>query len=298
MAQFDSGSASGNLNHISSKASLSERIDAHHHLWKYSHEEYPWMLHGMECIRRDFLIDELCQAMRDASIQGLVTVQARQKIVETEWLLALAAEHDFMRAIVGWVPLIDPAVESILEKHASNPKLKAVRHVLHDEPDDFYMLRPDFNAGISLLEKFGLRYDILIFERHVPQTIDFVDRHPNQIFILDHMAKPRIKDDLLCPWREHIRHLAQRENVFCKVSGMVTEADWKNWTEGDLRPYFDSVLTAFGPKRLMFGSDWPVILVACGYHRWAEIVRSWIAEMSPDEQAAILGDTAKVAYSL
>ena len=161
------------------------------------------------------------------------------------------------------------------------------------------MLRDDFNRGVSLLKNFDLQYDILIFERHLSQTIDFVDRHPNQRFVVDHVAKPRIKDRIRSPWAEQITELARRENVYCKLSGMVTEADWANWTDRDLRPYFDSVVTAFGPKRLMFGSDWPVILsVACGYKRWADLVRSWIAALSPAEQLSIMGGTAKAAYSL
>jgi len=176
--------------------------------------------------------------------------------------------------------------------------LKGIRHVLHDESDDFYMLRDDFNRGISLLNDFGLRYDILIFERHLLQTIQFVDRHPKQLFIVDHIAKPRVKDRVRSSWEAEIAELARRDNVYCKLSGMATEADWKGWTESDLRPYFDTVLAAFGPDRLMFGSDWPVILVACSYKCWADTVRSWIAELSPAEQLSIMGGTAKMAYSL
>lgn len=185
-----------------------------------------------------------------------------------------------------------------LERFSGNRKLKGIRHVLHDESDDFYMLRDDFNRGISLLNDFGLRYDILIFERHLLQTIQFVDRHPKQLFIVDHIAKPRVKDRVRSSWEAEIAELARRDNVYCKLSGMATEADWKGWTESDLRPYFDTVLAAFGPDRLMFGSDWPVILVACSYKCWADTVRSWIAELSPAEQLSIMGGTAKMAYSL
>jgi L-fuconolactonase len=185
-----------------------------------------------------------------------------------------------------------------LDKLPTQANLKGVRHVLHDEADDFYMLRDDFNRGISLLTNAGLRYDILVFDRHLPQTIRFVDRHPNQVFVLDHIAKPRIRQQLISPWAEQIRDLAQRDNVYCKISGMVTEADWHNWTPNNLRPYFDVVLNAFGPQRLMFGSDWPVLLVACDYTQWSGIVRSWINELSPAEQMAILSGTANTAYSL
>ena len=167
----------------------------------------------MDSIRRDFLVSELQQAMKEGGIDGVVTVQARQSLVETEWLLDLASRHDFMRGVVGWVPLTDPAVTTYLERYAANRKLKAVRHVLHDERDDLYILRDDFNRGIARLKELGLRYDILIFERQLPQTVEFVDRHPNQVFILDHIAKPRIKDHLLSPWREHMRDLARRPSA-------------------------------------------------------------------------------------
>ncbi len=277
---------------------LDESIDAHHHLWKYSQEQYPWMLAGMENIRRDFLIPELHSVTREAGVTGTVAVQARQTIGETEWLLGLGRDNELIRGVVGWVPLIDADVAKHLERFSGNRKLKGIRHVLHDESDDFYMLRDDFNRGISLLNDFGLRYDILIFERHLLQTIQFVDRHPKQLFIVDHIAKPRVKDRVRSSWEAEIADLARRDNVYCKLSGMATEADWKGWTESDLRPYFDTVLAAFGPDRLMFGSDWPVILVACSYKCWADTVRSWIAELSPAEQLSIMGGTAKMAYSL
>jgi len=275
-----------------------ERIDAHHHLWRYSAEDYPWMLDGMESIRRDFLVSDLKQAMQEGGIDAVVTVQARQSLFETEWLLSMARHLPVMRGVVGWVPLTDPAVVSQLERLAANPKLKAVRHVLHDESDDLYMLRTDFNRGVSLLKDFDLRYDILIFDRHLPQTIEFVDRHPNQIFIVDHIAKPKIKDHLLSPWREHMKDLAHRENVYCKLSGIVTEADWKSWTEQDLQPFIETVVDCFGPRRLMFGSDWPVALVACTYRSWIDVVERATQSFSPSERDQLFGDTAKEAYGL
>src|ERR1051326_8510498 len=275
-----------------------EYIDAHHHLWRYSEEQYPWMQAGMEGIRRDFLIADLRLVTKEAGISGTVAVQARQTIEETEWLIRLANSNELIRGVGGWLPLTKPEMGEQLDKLPTQAKLKGVRDVLHDEADDFYMLRDDFNRGISLLTKAGLRYDILVFDRHLPQTIRFVDRHPNQVFVLDHIAKPRIRQQLISPWAEQIRDLAQRDNVYCKISGMVTEADWHNWTPNNLRPYFDVVLNAFGPQRLMFGSDWPVLLVACDYTQWSGIVRSWINELSPAEQMAILSGTANTAYSL
>ena len=254
------------------------------------------MLDGMDSIRRDFLIDDLNNVRRAASVDAVVTVQARQSLQETDWLLELASHHDFMLGIVGWVPLVDANVGSVLEGYASYPKLKALRHVLHDEPDDFYMLRKDFNRGIGLLKQFGLSYDLLIFERHLPQTIEFVDRHPNQIFIVDHIAKPKIREHLIHPWRGHMEELAKRDNVFCKLSGLVTEADWAKWTEADLQPYIQIVVDSFGPERVMFGSDWPVSLVACSYRKWVEIVQHCISKLSGSEQEAIFGQTARKAY--
>jgi L-fuconolactonase len=213
-------------------------------------------------------------------------------------LLELASATSVIRGVVGWVPLTSPNVGHELEKLASHKELKAVRHVVHDEPDDFYILREDFNRGVALLKKFDLRYDILIFERHLPQTIKFVDRHPTQIFVVDHIAKPRIKDGQLEPWRTALSELARRENVYCKLSGMVTEGDWSSWTEGDLQPYVEVVLEAFGPRRIMFGSDWPVVLVASPYKRWADTVRRMIGSLLADEQYWVMGKTAVEAYQL
>ncbi len=274
------------------------RIDSHQHFWKYSAEEYAWINNPMHVLRRDFLPEHLEKEIRAAGVDGVVAVQARQTVAETEWLLNLADDYPFIRGVVGWAPLVGHNASAILERLAARPKLKGLRHVLQDEPDDRYMLRDDFNAGIAGLRRFGLVYDILIYERHLPQTIEFVDRHPNQVFVLDHIAKPRIGDHALSPWRENIRELAARENVSCKISGMVTEADHARWTERDLEPYLGTVLEAFGPRRLMFGSDWPVCLLACDYGRWLGIVSRAIQKLSGDEQARILGGTAASVYRL
>jgi len=273
-------------------------IDAHHHLWKYNDRDFVWMTGAQKVLRRDFLIPDLQQVMHESGVEGTVAVQARQMTEETAWLLELAARHPFLLGVVGWVPLIDARVDGDLERFAQSPRLKGVRHVLHDEPDDNYMLREDFNRGVSLLKKYGLRYDILVFERHLQQTLTFVDRHPGQVFVVDHIAKPRIKDKIISPWKERMHELAKRENVYCKVSGMMTEADWVHWTAEELRPYFDVVLSAFGPKRLMFGSDWPVVTVAGGYKKWMTAFLSFIRELSGDEQRAICRETAIGAYGL
>jgi len=274
------------------------KIDAHHHLWRYNARDYPWMSEAMGALRRDFLLPEFEQALGQNGIGGALTVQARQTTEETRWLLGIAQTAATIRGVVGWAPLAHPGVRDRLDEFAQNPKLKGLRHVLHDEPDDDYMLGDDFNRGLGLLKEYGLVYDILIFERHLPQTIEFVDRHPNQVFVLDHIAKPRIRNQLLSPWREWLRELARRENVYCKVSGMVTEADWDAWTPQDLAPYFDVVLSAFGPRRIMFGSDWPVLNLAASYPRWVATVQRSFAALSESEQLRIWGQTAVEAYSL
>jgi L-fuconolactonase len=273
-------------------------IDAHHHFWQYDPEQYAWIDEAKSRLRRDFLPEHLAAEIAAAGVDGVVSVQARQTVEETGWLLDFADRNEFIRGVVGWVPLVSPLVADDLGPLAGRKKLKAVRHVLQDEPDPDYMLRSDFNDGIRTLARFDLAYDILIFERQLPQVIRLVDRHPTQVFVLDHIAKPRIGEGLLSPWRETIRALARRENVYCKISGMATEADWRDWTPAQLRPYFDVVLQAFGPRRLMFGSDWPVCLLACEYGRWKELVSEFIADLSPAEQTRILGETAIEAYRL
>ena len=274
-------------------------IDAHHHLWKYSAAEYGWITPEMGVIRRDFLPQDLEPLMHHFDIGGTVVVQARQHLEETAWLLDLAEKHPLLRGVVGWVPLTDGAnVKRSLERFAGNRKLRGVRHVVHDEPDPRFILRPDFNQGVAELAGLGLRYDILIFERHLPAAIEFVDRHPQQTFILDHVAKPRIKDRILSPWDRNIKELAKRQNVYCKLSGMVTEADPRRWTPEGLQPYIDVVLAAFGPRRLMFGSDWPVMLLAGDYARWYRTVTVAIAKLSKAEQERILGGTAAEAYGI
>ncbi len=273
-------------------------IDSHHHFWRYNAQDFGWIDEPMQAIRRDFLPHDLASAIQEAGVDGVVSVQARQSLEETRWLLELAAQNSFIRGVVGWVPLVDPQVPAILEKLAAQKKLRAVRHVLQREPDDRFMLREDFNRGIAALHPLGLAYDILIFERHLPLAIEFVDRHPQQVFVLDHIAKPRIKDNVFEPWRKNIRELARRPHVYCKLSGLVTEADYTQWTEAQLRPYVETVLETFGPKRLLFGSDWPVCLVACGYARWLGLVRQWVEKLSPAEQSGILGGNATAAYRL
>ena len=273
-------------------------VDAHHHFWRYSLAEYGWIDDRMAAIRRDFLPADLQREMRAAGVDAVVSVQARQSVEETRWLLDLATQNPFIAGVVGWVPLVSPSVEALLAPFAAHPKLVAIRHVLQDEPDPRFMLRADFQAGIRSLRAFNLTYDILIYERLLPQTIELVDRHPEQPFVIDHIAKPLIKERTIEPWARGMRELGRRPHVCCKLSGMVTEIGRPHWSIADLRPYVDVVLDAFGPERVLFGSDWPVCLVACGYPRWMEIVQELIAPLSPTERAAILGENARRVYRL
>ncbi len=272
-------------------------IDAHHHFWKYDPVEYGWIGEDMRAIRRDFLPADLAAVIQTAGVDGVVSVQARQSLVETEWLLDMAQRHDFIKGVVGWVPLVAADVAATLEGLQGNSKLKAVRHVLQGESDD-YMLRDDFNRGVDCLRALDLTYDILVYERQLPTVVRFVDRHPSQIFVVDHVAKPRVKDAVIEPWRENLIELATRPNVYCKLSGMVTEADFASWTPEGLAPYFDGALEAFGARRLMFGSDWPVCEVACVYSRWKGIVERLTASLSDTERRRIMGETAIEAYIL
>jgi L-fuconolactonase len=274
------------------------RIDAHHHFWRFDAAEYAWIGAGQRVLRKDFLPEDFEPELRAAGITGTIAVQARQSLEESRWLLELADQHEFIHGVVGWAPLTEANVGATLERLTTHPKLRAIRHVLHDEADERYILREDFNRGVAELKSFDLAYDILIFERHLPQTIEFVDRHPNQIFIVDHLAKPRVRDGVLSPWRENMRELARRPHVYCKISGLTTEADHSSWSEMQLAPYMDWILSLFGPERAMFGSDWPVCLLAVGYREWIEIVARFIGRLSEGEQQRIWSATAREAYKL
>lgn len=274
------------------------RIDSHQHFWRYSPAEYGWIDEAKSAIRRDFLPADLERQIAAAGIHGAISVQARQDLDETRWLLELAGRHDFLKGVVGWAPLIDPQVAETLNELASNLKLLGIRHVLQDEPDPDYMLRDDFNAGIRALKPLQLVYDILIYERHLPQTIQFVDRHPSQTFVLDHLAKPRVKAAEISPWRENLQELAKRPNVYCKISGLATEGDYASWTEEQLRMYINVTLEAFGPGRIMFGSDWPVCLLAIDYRDWIAILDRAISGLSEWERNRIWAGTATEAYRL
>ncbi len=252
----------------------------------------------MAQLRNDFTPDKLLAETQKAGIDGVISVQASQTLDETDFLNNYAKQHDFIKGVVGWVPFADPDVEKYIERFAEEPKIIGMRHVVQDEPDDAFILGKAFNEGISHLKKHELIYDILIYERQLAPTIEFVDQHPEQVFVLDHIAKPRIGDGLLSPWKEQIHELAKRENIYCKLSGVATEADWSKWTEDQLLPYLEIALEAFGPTRMMFGSDWPVALLAIEYSQWISIVDKFASVLSESEKALLWGEVAVQAYGL
>ena len=273
------------------------RIDTHQHFWQHNTTDYVWMSEEHNSLKRNFLPEHLLPLLDACKIDGTIAVQARQMMKETDFLLELAANHSIIKGVVGWVPLCDGSVEGYLDKYASHEKIVGFRHVLHDEPDDNFMLRQDFNAGIRALGRYPLCYDLLIFEKHLPQTIQFADMHPGLSMVVDHIAKPVIRRNQFDhAWAANIRQLAKREHVCCKLSGMVTEVRDGAWDEQLLKPYFDVVLEAFGPYRLMFGSDWPVCTLQSSYEKWVDAVTSFISPLTASEQTAIMGGNAMRVY--
>jgi L-fuconolactonase len=272
------------------------RIDSHHHLWRYDSAKYDWISDDMQALRRDFLISELRSQLIEAQVDGSVAVQARQSLEETHWLLEMAKEAPIL-GVIGWAPIVVESFPAILDDLRQNSLLKGLRHVIQAEPPEF-LTRPDFKRGIHHLAGTGLVYDLLVYAHQLPKSIAFVDQFPEQSFVLDHMGKPAIAHHEIDLWSRSVRELAQRPNVSCKVSGLVTEASPATWTPELLRPYFDVVLESFGPERLMIGTDWPVCTIGCSYSQWWHIVEDWTASLSPSEQAAILSETATRVYRL
>ena len=273
------------------------RIDSHQHFWKYNSENYPWITDAHAVIKRDFLPEHLSPLLKAANLNGCVAVQAMQQLSETDFLLKLAENSPSIVGVVGWVPFCDANVEAHITRYAENSKTVGFRHIIQDEADDQFMLRSDFNEGIRLLTRYSLCYDLLIFERHLPQSIAFVDKHPELSIIVDHIAKPRIrKNEFDHSWAKNIRLLAERDHVCCKLSGLVTEVSDAEWDAELLQPYFNTVLEAFGANRVVFGSDWPVCLLRSEYDEWLQVVTSLIAPLTATEQAAIMGENAARIY--
>jgi L-fuconolactonase len=273
------------------------RIDAHQHFWRYAPETHGWIDESMVALRRDFLPHDLEPLLNEADIDGCIAVQAQQDSGETEWLLELADAHPFIRGVVGWVDLCAPDAPKQLERLASHPRLCAIRHVVQSEPDGF-MLRAEFQRGIATLAEFGLAYDILIYARQLPEATTLVGAFPDQRFVVDHIAKPGIRAREIREWARDMTALARYPNVQCKLSGMVTEADWDAWTPADFAPYMDVVFDCFGPERLLVGSDWPVCTVAGSYQDVMSVIMSRIDELTARDRAAVLGGNATRFYRL
>ena len=273
------------------------KLDSHQHFWKYDATQYGWMKPEWP-IRRDLLPGDLEPLLARCGLDGAIAVQARQTLEESRWLLELADAHPLIQGVVGWVDLRSERVEEQLARFAAHPRFVGVRHVVQDEPDDDFLLRPEFVRGIRALRQFQLRYDLLIFPKQLPAAIELVRRFPEQPFVLDHLAKPFIRDGVLSPWREQIHTLATAPNVCCKISGMVTEAHWQHWRAADFRPYLDVVFAAFGPERLLFGSDWPVSLLAATYEQSFGLVNDYLAQFPTATRDQILGGNAAKFYGL
>jgi L-fucono-1,5-lactonase len=268
------------------------KIDAHQHFWIYNQKDFGWIDESMAAIRRNFLPEDLQPELKANAFDGSVVVQTCQTLEETRWLLELAEHNPSILGVVGWADLRSPDIQSQLATLTRNPKLVGLRHIVQSEPDDRFLLQPDFLRGISALEEFGLAYDILIYPKHLPVATECVQRFLRQRFVLDHLAKPPIKSGEISSWAKGIRALAASPNVFCKLSGLVTEADWQHWTPEHITPYLDVAFESFGAERLMIGSDWPVCLVAATYTRAVKIVTDYVSRLSPESQAAVLGGNA------
>jgi len=274
------------------------RIDAHQHFWKYNSSEYSWISGQMKGLKRDFLPNDLLHELQGIGFEGSVAVQARQSLDETRWLLDIAGENEFVKGVVGWIDLCSEESENQLKDFVNNRKFAGVRHVLQDEPDDRFMLSEPFLKGISRIERYNLVYEILILPKHLPISEELVRRFPGQQFILDHIAKPLIKEGTITPWREDIQKLAKHPNVSCKMSGMVTEANWHSWKKEDFLPYLDVVMDAFGPSRLMIGSDWPVCTISSSYNVTMKLAIDYLSSLNQSDRDLILGLNAMRIYKL
>jgi len=273
------------------------RIDAHQHFWKFDPVRDSWIDETMQKIQKDFLPKDLLPLLQENQFSGCVAVQASQSEDETNFLVNLAAKNDFIKGVVGWVDLRGVTIEERLNHFSSNKIIKGFRHVVQGERDDF-MLRKDFQNGISALKQFNFTYDILIFHRQLSAAIELVNQFPDQPFVIDHIAKPDIKSGDILSWKKGIQEISKAENVFCKISGMVTEADWKNWKTVDLKPYLDVIFENFSADKLMFGSDWPVLNLASNYTEVVKILEDYMAQLTVENQNKIWFQNAVSFYKL
>lgn len=273
------------------------RIDSHQHFWKYDADRDSWIDESMKALKRDFQPEEIEKELKNCGVQGCIAVQADQSEEETNYLLGLAAENEFIKGVVGWVDLQSDNVTERLGHYSQNKKFKGVRHILQAEPDGF-MLGDEFIRGIKALSAFNLAYDILILPKHLSAALELVRLLPSQPFVLDHLAKPQIKEQLFSPWKEDLIALAEMPNVYCKVSGLITEADWNGWKPKDIYPYLDIVFETFGTERLMYGSDWPVCLLAGSYERSYQLLFDYMATFSEGDKEKVFGLNAQKFYNL
>ncbi len=272
-------------------------IDTHQHFWKYDPVIYDWITEEMSVIRKDFLPNDLAEVLKADKVEACISVQANQTEAETEWLVKMADENDFIAAVVGWVDLRSDVIEERLKYFSQYTKLKGFRHVLQGQEPSF-MLQKSFLHGISKLNQYRFTYDILIFPHHLEAALQLVQKFPDQRFVIDHIAKPSIKDGKINEWKAGMEKISKQQNVYCKLSGIVTEADWKNWTKDNLTPYIDAVVNCFGTDRIMFGSDWPVCLVASSYTNWLNVIQEYFAPYTMDEQEKVFSKNAIRFYNL
>lgn len=274
------------------------KIDSHQHFWRYNPSSHAWIDSTMGVLKKDFLPEDLEPLLQNHELDSCVAVQADQSEAETDFLLKCAEEHPFIKGVVGWLDLCAEDIEEKLQEYSKNPLLKGLRHIVQDEPDDYFMLRPEFLRGISLLEKYGLTYDILIFPKHLSSALELVKLFPNQPFVVDHIAKPKINGKIEPCWEHYMNQLGQQEHVYCKASGMVTEAKWGKWSKSDFIPYLDVVFNSFGAERIMFGSDWPVCLLSAEYKQVNCILTQYLTKYPRESRKQVMGLTAEKFYKL
>ena len=276
---------------------MNKRIDSHQHFWKFDPVRDSWIDETMSNIQRDFLPEDLLPILNENQFSGCVAVQASQSEEETHFLLELASKNDFIKAVVGWVDLRDENISDRLQHFTAHKKLKGFRHVVQGEADDF-MYGEAFRRGIKALSAFDYTYDILIFERQLSAAVSLVSDFPDQKFVVDHIAKPDIKSGSINSWKKGIEEIAKYDNVWCKISGMVTEADWKNWKAEDLKPYLDVIFENFSIDKILYGSDWPVLNVASDYHEVVKTLEDYISKFSFEDQNKIWFENANSFYNL
>jgi L-fuconolactonase len=273
------------------------RIDSHVHFWKYDKVEYDWIGKGMEVLQQDYLPGHIVSTLKRNGLDGCVAVQARQSELETHFLVELAKTHDFIKGVVGWIDLRNEHLAEQLQYFSQYPAIKGWRHVVQGEPNDF-LLRKDFQRGVQLLQSYGYSYDVLIYHHQLKPALEFVSKFPQQKFIIDHCAKPDILHKNSSEWIAGMREMAQHPHVYCKLSGLFTEAEWKQWKPADFYPYLDIVFEAFGTNRLLFGSDWPVILLSGIYVQWKSLLEKYMDDVDEEQKEDVFGNNAALFYNL